>query len=231
MSKFKISIERLSPKENMEKDLSLFLKCEEDSSLSYLRIYGWVKPAVTVGFLKDIDKILNVQKAKDNGIEIVKRATGGGIVFHQTSDITYSFITAKDDPLLPKGLIPSCNFISQGVVNALKLLGVEASLSGRKLDRKESSADLCFSFPAEYEVLSNGKKISGGAQRRGRKAFLQQGTIFVSKIPKEFAEILEDAKDFQIDKFTTVEEALGRMPTFEELSEALRDGFRGMGVK
>src|SRR3990167_7314802 len=105
------------------------------------------------------------------GWDIVKRPTGGGIVFHNEAEVTYSIVTEIGNPLLPKGLVPSYKKISEAVVAGLAGIGVAAELqtSNIKLQNKSKSPNqksrtsLCFSFPAEYEIVVSGKKIVGSA--------------------------------------------------------------------
>ena len=89
--------------------------------------------------------------------------------------------------------------------------------------RKKGVRSLCFSFPAEYEIVCDGKKIVGSAQKRGRKTLLQQGSIFVRRTPDEAFSVLKRRYD-HIDA-VSVEEIAGREVGFDELSDALIRGF------
>ena len=59
-----------------------------------LRLYGWTPPAVSIGYFQSMDQEVNVQSCKKNGVDLVRRITGGGAVLHD-SELTYSFITRK----------------------------------------------------------------------------------------------------------------------------------------
>lgn len=92
-----------------------------------------------------------------NGIKVVRRLTGGGAVFHDIGNINYTFISPKiDDHIL--------NFahFSDPILNALKSLGINATLSGRN------------------DILVDGKKISGNAQCVKNDNILHHGTLLFS---------------------------------------------------
>jgi lipoate-protein ligase A len=87
----------------------------------------------------------------------------------------------------------------------------------------ERGMSLCFSCSAEYEIVVQGKKVVGSAQKRGRRALLQQGSIFVRRTGREAFSILRKSTG-EINA-VSVEEVLGREVGFGEISEALVYGF------
>lgn len=214
----------LSGHENMEQDLKLFRDFEEGKNLvSTLRIYSWRPKCISVGYSQKIEDEIDIERAGGLGWEVVKRPSGGGIVFHNEAEVTYSLVTAVDGAVLPKGLIPSYMKVSEAVVLALKEIGVEAEIRKPHEVGNRQRSTLCFSYPAEYEIVYNGKKIVGSAQKRGRKALLQQGSIFVRKIEPEAFSVLK--KPYAPLNVVSVEEVLGREVSFVKLSDALIKGF------
>lgn len=189
-----VNFKKFSAKYNMDYDLFLFNKYEQGSSPVTLRIYGWEKPSISLGYTQRADIELNAANCKERGIEIVKRPTGGGIVFHNEHEVTYSFICDKDDQRLPKGLIESYKFISIIIIRSLIKVGVPAELSDT---RHSEQARLCFSFPASYEITLEGTKIVGSAQKRGKKALLQQGSIFIKNSELKPADFIRNCIDFK----------------------------------
>lgn len=160
---------------NMAADLDNFTRCEAGEDLSVIRIYSWKPKCISFGYAQKV--------VREEGWEVVRRPTGGGIVYHEAGEVSYSIVTRIDDPALPEGLIPSYLAISKILVDALISLGVEAKILNTKLEtlNKSQSSNvqnlLCFAQAMEYEIVSGGKKIVGSAQKRGRRAMLQQGTI------------------------------------------------------
>ncbi len=157
---------------NMAADLALFNNYESGKSdTSTLRIFSWEPKCVSYGYSQ--------KPVKKEGWDAVRRPTGGGIVYHEAGEVSYSIVTSIENPQLPEGLIPSYLAISEILVEALKQLGVRAKIFGSKKRSRDvqSQALLCFAEPAEYEIVSHGQKIVGSAQKRGKRAMLQQGTI------------------------------------------------------
>lgn len=180
---------------NMAADLAFFQRCEAGENLSVLRIYSWRPKCISYGHSQKIERLIDCQKEKHHGWDLVRRPTGGGIVYHNEDEVSYSVITNLNNTRLPKGLLSSYRAISEVLVEALKYLGVKAEICG--LEPKKRSRDssaclpagrsqipLCFAEPEGHEIVSDGQKIVGSAQKRGRRAILQQGTI---KIEDKFS--------------------------------------------
>jgi len=254
----------ISGRKNMEYDLELFRQYEMGAIPSTLRIYSWLPQCISLGYSQNIEKEIDTVKASALGWDLVKRPTGGGIVFHNEAEVTYSLVTAIDNPLLPQGLVPSYKKLSEAIVYALKIVGIEAEIQnpnyksqnkfphqnptcssgvlapalrtqcnptasggvfwcGNKSQFLNSKSQLCFSYPAEYEIVVNGKKIVGSAQKRGKKALLQQGSIFVRNPGQEvFSLLKQPVKEYNA---ISVEEVLGKEIGFIELSKAIVNGF------
>jgi len=211
--------QRFSGAANMAADLANFQDLEKSDGLPILRIYSWSAPCISLGYSQKIEKEIDLAKAKALGWEVVVRPTGGGIVFHNEAEVTYSLNIALDNPLLPPGLIPAYKKISAALIKALAYLGVDAEVA-QVAARNESS--LCFSFPAKYEVVARGRKIIGSAQKRGRRALLQQGSIFVRPTSQADLAILKRPAAITA---ISLEEILQKELPFASLSAALIHGF------
>jgi len=207
----------------MKLDEQLFLDYEAGSGQSTLRIYAWNPPCISVGYSQDMEKHVEIYKVFDKGWEIVKRPTGGGIVFHNLSEVTYSIIT--DVNAFGSNLIQSYMKISEAVAYALSKLGIRAEI--RKAKSQSERPDLCFSYPAEYEIVVGDRKIVGSAQKRGMKTLLQQGSIFVKHDFEDVLDVLKNPieKDFYRKKAISVGEILGREVGFDEMAQVLKMGF------
>lgn len=213
---------------NMQRDLDLFHEQEKESAPTMLRLYSWKPACISLGYSQNIDREIDLEKSGKLGWEVVKRPTGGGIVFHNEAEITYSLICGIDG--LPAGLIPSYKKISEAVILGLREIGIRAEIRAQNLEHRTQNTGLCFSYPAEYEVVVDNRKIVGSAQKRGRRALLQQGSIFVRPNEKEIFSVLK--KDHANEKSISVEEILGRPVGFDDLKDALTTGFReGLGFE
>ncbi|MBU0581390.1 MAG: lipoate--protein ligase family protein [Candidatus Margulisbacteria bacterium] len=166
----------------MQKDEDLFLKAEHKDLQPTLRIYQWQPQCISLGYSQKSEKLLNLEECKNQGWDIVQRLTGGGIVFHNIDEITYSLFLPKDHPKLPKGIIPCCNFISEILVKTLKDIGIkQASIAAKQNLGSNKGSAVCFSRPTKYEIMVDNQKIIGSAQKQGKRTLLQHGSICIRK--------------------------------------------------
>ncbi len=124
-----------------------------------LRFFTWQPAAITIGFFQNLEQEIDLKKAKSDNIDIIRRYTGGGAVFHQ-SELTYSLVMAESD--LNLSITDSYQYLCHGVVLGLKKLGLKAE------------------FKPINDILVNNKKISGSGQTRKNGVILQHGTILLS---------------------------------------------------
>lgn len=110
------------------------------------------KPAVIVGRHQNTHEEVNQAFAKENGIAIVRRMSGGGAVFHDLGNLNFTFVVALSGD-------HSFTRFARPVLDALDQLGVAAELSGRN------------------DLTITGQKFSGNAQFIGRKRLLHHGTL------------------------------------------------------
>lgn len=163
---------------NMAVDEAILLTAEgsADSSVSpVLRLYSWKEPTISIGYAQDTSPFL----AK--GLPVVRRITGGRAVVHHM-EVTYSIAAPASSVAFAGGIMGAYSAISRSIVKALNDIGVPASFkegSGRKREGREGGRlhEACFHSTSRYEVVVGERKISGSAQRRFRKAFLQHGSI------------------------------------------------------
>ncbi len=173
--------------ENMRKDLLFFSSHNEPA----FRFYAFKDDCVTVGYSQDMSAELDTQRAAVLGIDIAKRPTGGGIVFHSRYDVVFCCVLPLD--LFPKGFMSAYHFVSDIIVSALEQAGIDACKTG--VAEEDAGDRLCFSSAKEYEITCDGKKLVGIAQKRTRGKILQQGTICVSRPDDKIFSILRKAAD------------------------------------
>lgn len=163
-----------SGSENMAIDEAMFLYYN-DFKINTIRLYGWNPSTVSIGRNQAINNEVHVDFAKSNNIDIVRRISGGGTVFHDSiGEITYSVILTKD-LLQSQGIEASYYEISNLVFSPLQSIGLTF----------EQNAIHCPS------LFIKGKKISGGAQARSNNVILQHGTILVDFRPELMYQVLK----------------------------------------
>jgi lipoate-protein ligase A len=132
-----------------------------------IRFYRWKPSAVSIGRFQDIYDQVSLETCEKEGVEVVRRITGGGAVYHDSDgEITYSVIAKRED-LGAEDVTAAYNKICGGLVKALELLRVKADFN-----------------PGDYKncpnIAINGKKISGSAQSFKHGTILQHGTLLMS---------------------------------------------------
>jgi lipoate-protein ligase A len=155
-----------------------------------LRLYGWERPAVSLGYFQDIKKEVDIEACRHRQIPIVRRPTGGKAVLHE-GDMTYAVVAGERNSLFPTDILGTYRIISGCIAQGLASLGIEADMAAdsRVLEGDSLKAS-CFSSPSRYELLVRNRKICGSAQVRSRGVFLQHGSILMDFDPFKTCEVL-----------------------------------------
>ena len=220
---------------NMWFDEMLVQHLIDGRGLPTVRVYGWKPWAISIGQhqrLSDID----LNRCKDDGIDVVRRPTGGRAILH-AEELTYSVVMRADQ----KGIQQVYREISSALVEGLRVFGVEASLQRSQPNfaemYKNPSSVPCFSSSARYEIEWNGRKLIVSAQRRyageSGDVVLQHGSILCGVAHRRLADYLhlEDPLvrlDVQAElkgKTTDLSEISGQTINFRELSGCIKRGF------
>ncbi|NGX38435.1 MAG: Octanoyltransferase LipM [Chlamydiae bacterium] len=175
-----------SAEENMLLDAEL-LDTLDQHALPILHFYDWEGDSATYGYFIDPSAFLNLEEADKRGLQLAKRPTGGGIVFH-IWDLAFSILIPSNHDHFSENTLDNYAFVNNAVLSAtaaflsdrpkLELIGEDA----KALD--SSCMRFCMARPTKYDVVLQGKKIAGAAQRKTKKGFLHQGTIAL-KMPSE----------------------------------------------
>ena len=207
---------------NMAVDEAIMKARIENRVPNTLRFYMWNPSAVSIGRFQKLADQVHVENCRKHGVDIVRRISGGGTVFHDsTGEITYS-ITAKLADLGCKSLdMPSAyQKICSGLNEAVNILGADAEY--RPPDPKRCP-----------NLAIRGKKISGNAQTCKKGVLLQHGTFLLDidhtrmftflKVP--WAKTLDDVLKVSKRKLTSARDELGTKFSTEEAYKALVVGF------
>jgi lipoyl(octanoyl) transferase len=169
-----------------------------------------------------VDEI-NQEYCGNNGIRIVRRITGGKAVLHD-KEITYSIII--DNELMPESVIESYKELSKGLLEGLKILGLNAVMN-EKVEKKEKSP-VCFSDPSWYEIVAKGKKIIGSAQKRVNGKILQHGAILIDLNFTTYANCFLKPPEVNNlkERITTIKLELGKDIKPTQVKDAIILGFK-----
>jgi lipoate-protein ligase A len=164
---------------NMQLD-SMFLSQLSPTSNPLLHFYDWISPSATYGYFIRPEHYLNREAVDKWNLQLARRSTGGGIVFH-LSDLAFSVLIPSGHSAFSHNTLQNYAFVNRYVAQA-----IQKFLKGRftptlLIEESVPLDSLCCSFcmakPTKHDVMIEGRKISGGAQRRTKNGFLHQGTI------------------------------------------------------
>ena len=145
-----------------------------------LRFYGWTQPAFSFGYFQDIAAEVDVDTCRADGIELVKRMTGGGTVVHGW-ELTYTLILPRSTGEL--NVSDAYQRIGQSLVKAFQKLGIPAQCYAACTDAAQTLQNICLTNPAEHDVMSENKKLAGVSVRRSRNGIMFQGYISLDTPP------------------------------------------------
>ncbi len=184
--------------------------------MNTVRLYRWNPSAVSVGYFQSVRDEVDLEACRRLGVDVIRRITGGGAVFHDyEGEITYSLVAPDDDPKIPRDILASYQLICGCVINGLRALGLDAE------------------FKPVNDIVVGARKISGNAQTRRYGAVLQHGTVLVDLDVRKMFTVLKVSETKISDKMikaveervTNIRRELGRDVSFDEVRGALIKGF------
>lgn len=160
--------------EQMARDEAL-LESAADQGVVSFRFYRWSEPTLSLGYF---------QGAGDRTGELaslawVRRASGGAAILHHSPhELTYSFALPAAAATIPVGESWICR-VHYAIRDCLKAMGVRtrAVVCG---EEQKLGEFLCFLHHTPGDLVLDGSKVVGSAQRKQRGAILQHGTILLS---------------------------------------------------
>jgi len=217
---------------NMAADMYLLRQCAEGGGLT-ARFYSWERPSVTVGYAQDAASELDLDSLREHGAVWIRRPTGGRAVLHDW-DITYSCTFPKSLTAMGSTITETYRIITGCLMAGLDRASIRCAAHDSDADMKGIGRSVklpCFLAPNRDEIMVDGRKLVGSAQKRTANAVLQHGSIPITaayrKLP-EFLRIDESEKEKQvrllISKSCCIDELVPGV-TFESLARCLMDGF------
>ena len=160
----------------MAKDEALLLSYKNNRMPAF-RIYSWNIPSVSIGYRQKARDVLNIETCQKLEIPFVRRITGGGAILHH-KEITYSLICGIDDLNLPKNVKDSYKTPNSFLINFYSMLRLKASFAcDIDKDMESKPVDFCFAGFEPFDIVIEGKKAGGNAQRRSKNIIFQHGSI------------------------------------------------------
>ncbi|MGH7720455.1 MAG: lipoate--protein ligase family protein [Gemmatimonadaceae bacterium] len=214
----------MSGAENMAVDEALMGRAAECRE-PVLRVYSWRVPTLSLGRNQTARGHYDLDRARQAGVEIVRRPTGGRAVLHHR-EVTYS-VTAPVDGWGTLG--ESYGRVNRLVLDGLRRLGIAAALARTVAPSPLPGVAPCFENPVAGEIVAGEgvgeRKLVGSAQYRDRDALLQHGSILVED-DQHLATTLLVNPPPPAPPPATLRALLGRIPSVEEVAHALFEAVR-----
>ncbi|NQY94979.1 MAG: lipoate--protein ligase family protein [Campylobacteraceae bacterium] len=160
---------------NMATDEAL-VKAYEEDDMPILRLYSWEK-SFTIGVSQKFSTYEHLEEYNKN---YAKRITGGGVLFHG-HDLSYSLlipVSFMKNLTVKESYEKICTFL----LEFYKRLGLKAIYAKDDESISLSKSEFCQVGFEAYDILVNGIKIGGNAQRRTKKLIFQHGSIPIKPV-------------------------------------------------
>lgn len=159
-----------TPSFNMGLDEALL---ESADAPPTMRLYTWKPDTLSLGYFQRFDEVPGAERAG----AIVRRITGGGAI-HHVRELTFSIAAPQSHRLYAGPIAQSYVRIHRAIATALAEFGVAAELRGeRALESDRTNTGMCFHRSTELDLVWNGRKGVGSAQRRRHGRVLHHGSI------------------------------------------------------
>ncbi|MBK5106850.1 MAG: lipoate--protein ligase family protein [Anaerolineales bacterium] len=219
---------------NMAVDESILESTAQGLMPPTLRLYAWSPACLSLGYAQSADDV-DFEKLNHFGWDIVRRPTGGRAILH-TNELTYSICGMNSNPLLTGSVLESYKRLSQGLLEALHQIGINADVPRLSADQRHPGIQnpVCFEVPSNYEITVGEKKLIGSAQARRKSGVLQHGSLPLSGDLTRIIDVLHypdetsrnQARQGLLDHATTLEGVLGYPGDWWLISYAFQDAFQ-----
>ncbi len=174
-----IETPNLSGLENMAIDEALLRCFALGASQPVLRLYGWNPPALSLGRFQKAGEVLDLPRCDTAGVAVVRRITGGGVIYH-ADELTYAIVCSPQQIPPAASIKDSFRVLTAFLLAMYRRLGLDA---GYAVDCADNPARLgertpfCFAGRETFDIIVNGRKIGGNAQRRLKNVIFQHGSV------------------------------------------------------
>ncbi len=169
-----ISYEIKTGAQNMKTDSDLLdYAIENNLSEPIFRLYGWSPACISLGRNQN-DDFLDYNFLDSNGIDVVRRLTGGRALLHD-NEITYSYICPVSYLENGEHVVSSYKEICQIFIDKFQKIDIDINFGTEK--QVKTGFDYCMLISTGADLCYRGKKLIGSAQCRKHGYILQHGSI------------------------------------------------------
>ncbi|AFZ73660.1 lipoate--protein ligase family protein [Natronobacterium gregoryi] len=201
-----------------------------EHDLRTVRVYSWEPSTLSLGYRQDAASV-DWEYCEREGIDVTRRQTGGGGIYHDRyADISYTIVAPADE--VPGDLMDCYALFCEPVLEAFDQMGVDADFAAaEQASIYHPSCYLRDINPAHDVVVPAGEadaqKISGNAQYRQRDVVIQHGSISYDLEPDHHVGVFDAGLEPRTvtDRVTSIREQVGidREEAVETLADALCD--------
>ncbi len=218
---------------NMAMDEALLQSAIAGGGVPTLRLYWWYPYTLSLGANQVAEGAVDVTALESDGCGLVRRPTGGRAILH-AEELTYSVVA----PAPAGGTLAAYRWLAEGLRSGLAGAGIEVQLQRMKSPQAGGieTRHPCFTAAGRYELVSEGRKVVGSAQRRRGGWLMQHGSILLGpehlRLPRYLGAPDSEA-EMAVLRAGTVDcsTLLGRRIVPGEMTDPFADGFaRGLGI-
>jgi lipoate-protein ligase A len=215
---------------NMAMDEAILHALADGAGQPTLRFYQWQPACLSLGYNQPCAEV-DTASCTRLGYTWVRRPTGGRAILH-VDELTYSICAPESEPRVHGGITESYRRLSRGLLAGLHSLGADVFQAQTEKVVNPQSGAACFDTPSNYEITVDGKKLIGSAQVRRRGQVLQHGALpLIGDLDRIFGCLRPPLSAAACPSLRaqalTLEQALRRPVTFDEVVTALVEGFAG----
>lgn len=215
--------------ENMARDEALSIAVASGDSKPVMRVYRFEPPCITIGRFQEYPAWFDLSACKELGLEVVRRPTGGMAILH-LEDFTYSVCFSRDTRF-GRSREQVFSSVGEGILSSLRILGIRAELAAHNRGPSGRSP-WCFESAFGVDIEFGGRKICGSAQKQSASCVLQHGSMFLRPCDDTLRRVAGETEadghaPMRGRRLISISEAAGRRVSWEELREAVIQGFEG----
>lgn len=185
---------------NMARDEAILQCIGEGQSPPTLRFYRWDPPTISLGYFQRYEEYAALRPPA-GALAVVRRQTGGGAILHDL-ELTYSVTLPLDHPWIASGrTLALYERVHSAFATILADYGVPIT---RPSDSAPAGCShggpfFCFQCHSRFDLLVDGRKLMGSAQRRTAGAVLQHGSLILkSRFEQQVCATVAEYADIDI---------------------------------
>jgi len=168
---------------NMAIDEMLLEKLSQHNKQPYLRFYKWKPATLSFGYNQKIDKLVDIERVRESGLDIVRRMSGGKMVFHNDE---YTFCVGFPSEIIESKIGKGRSFLEMftlaisPLLSGLTKMGIPARFADAREMRHSSNNIHCYATAAGHSIYAGNQKLIGAAGVFRNSSLVIHGSIPIS---------------------------------------------------